>query len=42
MLCGTWGQLEKIHSESTLKKHQMLKVAGVQNLNEEAYRLPVD
>ena len=41
-LFGDWCTLEKIHSEATLEKHQMLKAAGVQALIEEAYRLRVD
>ncbi len=40
-LFGDWCTLEKLHSESTLDKHQMLQAAGVQALQEEVYRLRV-
>ncbi len=36
-----WCSLEKIHSESTLEKHQMLQKAGIQALLEEVYLLRV-
>jgi thiopurine S-methyltransferase len=41
-LFGDWCTIEKLHSESTLEKHQMLKAAGVEALNEEVYRICVD
>lgn len=41
-LFGDWCTIEKIHAESTLEKHQMLKAAGIQALNEETYLLSVD
>lgn len=40
-LFGSWCTLEKINTESTLEKHQMLKAAGILDLNEEVYRLRV-
>lgn len=41
-LFADWCTIEKIHTESTLEKHQMLEAAGVQALTEEVYRLRVD
>lgn len=41
-LYGDWCNFEKIHTESTLEKHQMLKAAGVETLFEEVYQIRVD
>ncbi len=40
-LFADWCTLEKIHSESTLDRHQMLQAAEVQALQEEVYRLRI-
>ena len=41
-LFSDWCRLEKIHTESTLEKHQMLKGAGVESLLEEVYQIQVE
>lgn len=40
-LFGAWCTLEKVHSESTLDKHQVLQAAGILALFEEVYQLRV-